>query len=163
MSSNQLFLVVENIEQCRWNYISIQQEGDIPPGTVVVIRPCHDDTNEFEVHQGSGLLFSPGSMTTLVSREGGLPRHKVVSITDQEFDILLGINLDTNFHIGEARAELYSSNRIKWVCGLKVGDDVLFKPEETSEPVAGVIRRSGTHMLKFTHGLQFIVEITVKS
>ena len=58
-------------------------------------------------------------------------------------------------------------NRLtEWACGLKVGDDVVVQlamPEEESEPVAGVIRGSGTRLLSaIDYGLQFVVEITVK-
>ena len=52
----------------------------------------------------------------LVSQEGGLPQDKVVSITGQEFDLLLGAPL----YCDESQAELHSSERLKWACQLNV-------------------------------------------
>ena len=67
-----------------------------------------------------------------------------------------------NYYITDARFELYSSGRLKWACGLKVGDDVKVRLGRNNEPVTGVIRGSGTRLLPYVYGLQFIVEITVK-
>ena len=86
-SKNQLFIVVEKIEQCQWTLYDVQCEDCLSPGCVVVVKPCHDD-NEFEVHRSAKILSQP----VLVNREGGLPRDKVVTINDQEFDILMGIH-----------------------------------------------------------------------
>lgn len=107
----------------------------------------------FEVHRG---FTSP----TLVVRDGGLPLDKVASITDQEFDILLGVPyLDD-----KARLELHSSGRLKWRCGLKLGDKVCVKLTRDCEPVAGVIRGSGTQNLsENNYGLHFVVEIMVQN
>ena len=86
-------------EQCRWTFCGDKREGDIPPGNLSVIRPCNDGINDFEVHGSSAdYLYDPGSI--LVSQEGGLPRDKAVSITDQELDVLLGVDdvkLDSSF------------------------------------------------------------------
>ena len=119
-NQNQFFLVVEEILQCRWTFCGDEREGSMYSGCVVVIRP-HNRKNEFEVHRGSPFLTNgPG----LVIREGGLPQDKVVSITDKEFDILLG----SNYNGDVARFQLHSSGRLKWVCQLKVGDEVLVTP-----------------------------------
>ena len=157
MSSKiQFFLVIEKIEQCRWTFYGEQRERDILPGNLIVIKPCNNGINDFEVHRGSGtLIFGP----KLASRDGGLPRDKIVSITGQEFDILVGVDGTTTT---DGRFELYSSGRLKWACGLKVGDDVKVKLGRNNEPVTGVIRGSGTRPLPYAYGLQFIVEITVK-
>ena len=147
-SPNQLFLVVEVIQQCRWTAYGKQREGDVDPGCVVVIRPCNGG-NEFEVHRGLGVWITP----VLISREGGLPRDKVVAITNQEFDILMGTKSDN------ARVELHSSGRLKWACRLKVGDEVQINSECT---VPGVIRGNGTSPSNMPdYGLQFILDITV--
>ena len=39
-SKNQLFVVIQEIEQCRWSYDGKQHEGSISPGHVVALRPC---------------------------------------------------------------------------------------------------------------------------
>lgn len=126
-------------------------------GCVVVIRP-HNRKNEFEVHRGSPFLTNgPG----LVSREGGLPQDKVVSITDKEFDILLG----SNYNGDMTRFQLHSSGRLKWVCQLKVGDEVQVKLGDKVDELAvpGVIKGSATRLLqRIDYGLHFIVEITVR-
>ena len=146
-SKNQLYLVVAAIEQCQWTYLGEQREGEIHPGRVVAVRSYHDG-NQFEVHRGSGTWSTP----VLVNRAGGLPRDKVAAITNQEFDLLLGVPYN------EARLELLGA-RLKWACQLKVGDAVQLKLTEESELVSGVIRGSGTQ--KLSYGLQFIVETTV--
>ena len=154
-SKNQFFLVIDKIEQCRWNFFGKQREEDICPGHVVVIRPCNDG-KEFEVHRGSRTWAGP----LLVTREGGLPQDKVISITDQEFDVLLGV-----YYGGDGlRREFHSSGRLKWACQLKAGDEVQVKLGHHESIVAGVFRGSGTLRAGvIDYGLQFIVEITVKS
>ena len=94
---------------CPWK----KKREVIPPGSVVVIRPSNGE-NEFEVHRDTQFLFGP----RLVTREGGLPRDKVVPITGQEFDILLG----TQGPRDDFRLELHTTGRLKWACQLKVGD-----------------------------------------
>lgn len=150
-SKNQLFIVIGEIKRCRWTYWNDQPEGPIRPGCVVVVRPCNGD-NEFEVHRGSGVWNAP----VLASREGGLPRDKVVAITGQEFDILMGVPCVDD----KERREMYSSSRLKWACQLKVGDAVLVKRKRILVP--GVISGTGTHEIYTReYGLQFVVEITV--
>ena len=151
-SKNQFFIVVEEISKCRWIHFENPYEGSVDPGCIVVIRPCNDD-NEFEVHRGSGIWSTP----VLVRREGGLRRDKVVSITDQELDILLGTQTISN----RSRLELRSSGRLKWACQLKAGDDVQVSLH-TMERVAGVIKGSGAIPIsRSNYGLHFIVEIKV--
>jgi hypothetical protein len=156
---NQLFLVVEDVEKCRYRRFGDLEQGDIDSGHIVVRKPCND-ANEFEVHRGSQffLVRSP----TLVNREGGLPLSKVVAITEQEFDILLGTQ-----HIEDKiRLDLHSSGRLKWASLLKDGDAVQVKLDRESAPVAGVIKGTATHPPHHhtnEHGLLFIVEITVTS
>lgn len=151
-SKNQFFLVVEEIGKCQWTFYRKQREGRVDSGCVVVIRPCNDD-NEFEVHRGSGVWDTP----VLVRREGGLPRDKVVSITDQELDILLGTQTITN----QSLLKLHSSGRLKWACRLKAGDNVQVNLH-MMEKVAGVIKGSATMPNSCSsYGLQFIVEIKV--
>ena len=154
-SKNQFCLVVDKIEQYPCTIFGKQREQDIFPGTVVVTRPCNGE-NEVEVHRGGRFYFAP----CLATREGGLPRDKVVPITGQEFDVLLGI-----YDEDQPRLELHTSDRLKWVCQLKAGDDVQVKLDMRSAPVpvAGVIRGNATRLLsELTYGLQFIVEITVR-
>ena len=148
-SKNQLFLVVEKIEQCSWAYLGKQRKpDDVDPGCVAVIKPCNDE-NEFEIHRGVGVWTTP----VLISREGGLPRSKVIPITGQEFDILMGTYADNS------RLELLSSGGLQWACRLKVGDEVQVGD---SVLTAGVIRGTGTFpSYKSNYGQQFIVEITV--
>ena len=98
MSSENQFLVVEKIEQCRWTVLGNQREGGIPPGNLIVVRPCNDGINNFEVHRGSAFLSDSPGGSILVTREGGLPRDKVISITGQEFDMLL--TADTSYEAG---------------------------------------------------------------
>jgi hypothetical protein len=154
-SKTQFYLLIENVKSCRYrDYRGDLQEEDICSGHVVVRKPCND-ANEFEVHRGSQFLLGGPA---LVNREGGLPRSKVVAVTDQEFDILLGIqSIDDNI-----RLDLHSSGRLKWVSLLKDGDAVQVKLDRESAPVAGVIKGTATNPPNF-HGLQFVVEITVKS
>ena len=158
-SKNHFFLVNKKIEQCtcQWTSHGENHENDIPPGYVVVIRPSNGE-NEFEVHRGTQfIVFGP----RLVTREGGLPRDKVVPITGQEFDILLGTqryDLCDDF-----RLELHTSGRLKWACQLKVDDDVLVKIGAPVVHIPGVIRGNATLQLSNSnYGLQFVVEITVR-
>ena len=162
-SKNQLFLVIDKIKQCRWNsnYFGTQREGDICPGHVAVIRPCNGG-KEFELHRGSLLFMFTGHGPLLITRECGLPRDKVISITDQEFDVLLGTYPCSDKH----RYELHSSGRLRWACQLKAGDEVQVKVDDriSTSTVAGVIRGSGTVGAdRSDYGLQFVVEITVNS
>ena len=152
-SEKQFFIVVGEIQQCRWTSYEEQCEGNILPGCIVVIRPCNGG-NEFEVHRRrSGGRPTP----VLISREGGLPQDKVVAITDQEFDILLAI------YDSLSRLNLHSSERLKWACRLKVGDKVQVEIDNSESRVAGVIRGSGiVRADRADYGLQFVVELMVR-
>ena len=153
-STNQFFIVIQEIQRCRWTFCGHSREGNLHPGTVIVIKPRNGE-NEFEVHRGTPL---GAEVPTLVTREGGLPRDKVASITDQEFDILLG----SNYSGDPARFQLYTSDRLNWTCQLNVGDEVQVKIGDKRGEVPGVIRGSAARLLRrLDYGLQFIVEITV--
>ena len=156
-SKNHFFLVNKKIEQCQWTSHGLGEkcEKGIPPGHVVVIRPSNGE-NQFEVHRGTQFMFLG---PRLVTREGGLPRDKVVPITGQEFDILLG----TQRPHDDFRLELHTSGRLKWACQLKVGDDVLVKIGAPVVHIPGVIRGNATLQLSNNnYGLRFVVEITVR-
>ena len=139
----------------------------IRPGSIAVTRSCNDDHGELmlEIHRGyqprgnirrCDLSVPPFHTITTIKLQGGFPQDKVVSITGQEFDMLLGVDDDDD------RLELHTSGKLKWACGLKAGDAVQVQLTKKSEPVAGVIRGSGTHQLsRCRYGLQFVVEIAV--
>ena len=141
----------------------------IRPGSIAVTRSHNDDHGELmlEIHRGyqprgiirrCDLSVQPfRTITTIIILlQGGLPQDKVISITGQEFNMLLAVDNDDD------RLELHTSGRLKWAFGLKAGDAVQVQLTKKSEPVAGVIRGSGTHQLsRSRYGLQFVVEIAV--
>ena len=63
----------------------------------------------------------------LIIREGGLPLDKVVAITDQECDALLG----TYYSGDKPRYPFHSSGRLNWACQLKAGDEVQVKMDDS--------------------------------
>ena len=155
-SKNKLFLVVESVEGCRYKNITTRelQDKDASSGHIVIRKPCNA-ADEFEVHRGS--RFWVGGGPVLVNRrEGGLPLSKVVAVTEQEFDTLLG----TSHFEDKIRLDLHSSGRLKWASLLQDGDAVQVKLDEENAPVAGVIKAIGTRFPPL-HGLLFVVEITV--
>jgi hypothetical protein len=155
---NQYFLLIESVEKCRYRKFGQGlEEGDIISGQLVVRKPCNG-ANEFEIHCGSQFWINTPA---LVNREGGLPPSKAVAITGREFDILLG----TDHFENKNRLDLHSSGRLKWASLLKDGDAVQVKMDKESALIAGAIKGTATcppMRVLNTHGLQFVVEITVK-
>ena len=164
-TNSQLFLVVNEMKEVMQS--SSNRPVTIRPGSVAVTRSHNDDHGELmlEIHHGDqprgiirrcDLSVQPFRTITTIILQGGLPQDKVISITGQEFNMLLAVDNDDD------RLELHTSGRLKWACGLKAGDAVQVQLTKKSEPVAGVIRGSGTHQLsRSRYGLQFVVEIVV--